>query len=195
MAWNPVRLASDAEQLPVSKTRVDSVRPIIFHFEGKIMEQRKNLGEGQNPKQNKKKTLAVIGCVLGFVALSMAFLSPWIAAQIDPPREPIEAKVADLASRIKEATKAKLSGEEYTPAPRNVEKLPSDYLPPVIIGVGLLALGFGVASFLTGENQRMSVVTMFLGVAGPIVQWSLMMIGALIFVLLVMALLAAVGGG
>ncbi len=158
------------------------------------MEENQTEEEKQEPRQNQKKTLALVGCVLGFIALSMAFLSPWIAEQIDPPPQPIEVGVADLASRIKEATKAKLSGQEYTPAPRNEEKLPSDYLPPAIIGIGLLALAFGVASFMTGENQRMSVMTMILGVAGPIVQWSLMMIGALIFVLLVMALLAAVGG-
>lgn len=139
----------------------------------------------------KKNTLGIIGCLISFLALVAAFLSPQIAESIDPPAKPIEESVADFAVKLKEAAAAKMNGEEYQGEPE--EKKPSAILFPAIIGCGMIGSGLGLGSLLRGERKAISNAAMTLGITAAIVQWSLLIAGAIIFCLLVIAICAALG--
>ena len=140
-----------------------------------------------------KNTFAIIGSIIGFLALIFAFLSPWIAEAIDPPPKPVEESVVDFATKLKDAAVAKMKGEEYKG--EVTEKVPSNYLPPAVIAFGMIGAGFGVGSIFAGEKKSFSGCAITLGVSAVVVQWSIMIVAALIFVLLVMVVLGVLGGG
>ena len=141
----------------------------------------------------KKGTLGLIGIVMGFVALALAFLSPWIQDAIDPPSKTIEEKAVDFAGRLAEAAKAKLRGEKYIPA-TITEPKPSRFYIPGIIGMGLLAAGFGILSLLTSEPRLIGCGAITLGVSAALVQWSIIIAGTILFLLLVIAVISFFGG-
>lgn len=140
----------------------------------------------------KKRVAGFIGMAIGFFAFSVAFLSPWIQASIDPPPQPIEVTAADLASRLAEATKAKFTGEDYV-APAMSAPKPSRFMAPVVIGSGMLAIGLGLFSLLRAEPRMVGGAAIALGLSAAIVQWSIIIAAAVIFLLIVMAILGALG--
>ncbi|MEM7624539.1 MAG: hypothetical protein AAF333_02805 [Planctomycetota bacterium] len=119
-------------------------------------------------------------------------MSPWIQAAIDPPPPPIEQAAVDLAGRLAEAAKAKLTGEDYVAAPASTPK-PSRFLVPAVIGSGMVAVGFGLFSLLRAEPRVVGGAAIALGVSAAVVQWSIIIATVLIVVLLVAAILSAVG--
>ncbi len=140
---------------------------------------------------SKTKTLGALGCLIGFAALTLAFLSPWIAGIIDPPPKSTEENIVDFAQRLKEAAAAKASGREYQPEPR--EKSPSAYLPPFVIALGLIGAGCGVTSFLKNENKKFSTTAIALGLSAATVQWSIIITATILAIFLIVLILAALG--
>jgi hypothetical protein len=141
----------------------------------------------------KHRTLGLVGIFAGFLALAVAFLSPWIQDAIDPPAKPSEEKVVEFAGRIAAAAKAKIKGEEYTPT-TVFEPLPSRFLAPGIIGLGMLAAGFGILSLINAEPRMIGSGAIALGVSASVVQWSIVIAGAILFFLLVFAVISLLGG-
>lgn len=152
------------------------------------------MNDEPKPKRTKKRLVAGIGLIVGLVALAAALLSPQIAEAIDPPTPPLEEVAVDLASRIIDAAKAKATGEEYqtTAATR---QLPSRFIYPAVVGLGMIAAAFGVAAFMRSEDRTMAGGAIALGVGAAVVQWSMMMVGAILFVLLVVAIIGLLTGG
>ena len=144
------------------------------------------------PPTSKPRLLGGIGIILGLIAITAAFLSPWIQDAIDPPAKPVEEVAVDIASRLAHAAKSKIKGEEYTPTYQVSEK-PSRFLFPTVIFAGMVAAGFGVAGSLRSEDKFISGGAIALGVGAAIVQWSLLIAGALILVMLVLAVMSFFG--
>lgn len=139
----------------------------------------------------KKSMLGVIGCIISFMALAAAFLSPQIAEAIDPPAKPIEESAVDFAIKLKDAAAAKMRGEAYQAEPK--EANPSRYLFPAIIGFGMIGTGFGVGSLIRGEKRSLSAGAITLGITAALVQWSLLFLALIIFVLLIGSILGETG--
>lgn len=142
-------------------------------------------------KFKKKNTLGIAGCIISFIALVAAFLSPQIAEAIDPPAKPIEESVVDFALKLKNAAEAKMKGEAYQAEP--IEKNPSSYLFTAVIGFGMIGTGFGLGSLIRGENKNISRGAISLGIIAAVVQWSLLIAGVIIFLLLVAIVLGKIG--
>ncbi len=139
----------------------------------------------------KKNGIGVVGCLISFVALVVAFLSPQIAQAIDPPPKPIEEKAVDFAVKLKDAAIARVKGEEYVAEPE--KKKLSAMLIPAVIGTGMLGVGFGLASMLRGERKAFANTAILLGIGAAVVQWSIVFASVLIFFLLVGLVLEAMG--
>ncbi|MCP4708753.1 MAG: hypothetical protein GY869_09020 [Planctomycetes bacterium] len=137
------------------------------------------------------KTIGAVGCLIGFIALTLAFLSPWIADMIDPPTQSTEEKIVDFAQRLKDAAAAKASGEEYQSEPQ--EKSPSAYLPPFVIALGLIGTGCGVTSFLKNENKKFSTTAIALGISAAVVQWSIIFVAIFLVIFIIAFILNALG--
>ncbi|MFT5836605.1 MAG: hypothetical protein ACI9ZV_000101 [Candidatus Azotimanducaceae bacterium] len=142
-------------------------------------------------ESKKKNTLGITGCIISFIALVAAFLSPQIAEAIDPSAKPIEESAVDFALKLKDVAEAKMKGEEYQAEP--IEKNPSSYLFTAVIGFGMIGTGFGLGSLIKGENRSISGGAMTLGIIAAVVQWSLLIAGVIIFLLLVTTVLGMLG--
>lgn len=139
-----------------------------------------------------KKRLGITGVIVGFLALSGAFLSPWIQDAIDPPGKSLEESAFDLADRIAAVAKARAAGEEYI-SPETTGKNPSRFLFPGIIAMGMVATGFGLGSLIASEPRVVGGSAVALGIGAVAVQWSLLIAGAVVLVLLVAGILSATG--
>jgi len=145
-------------------------------------------------KPAKKCLVAGIGLIIGLAALAAAFLSPNIAQAIDPPTPPVEEVVVDLASRVIDAAKAKAMGEEYQSA-AVVPELPSRFIYPAVVGLGILAAALGVAALFRSEDRTMAGGAIALGVGAAVVQWAMMLVGAILLLLLVLTIIGLLTGG
>lgn len=150
--------------------------------------------DDSKPKPTKKRLAAGIGLIVGLVALTAAFLSPQIAEAIDPPTPPLEEVAVDFASRIIDAAKAKATGEEYQPAAAAPQS-PSRFIYPAVVGLGMLAAALGIAAFMRSEDRTMAGGAIALGIGAAVVQWSMMMVGAILLILLVVAIIGFLTGG
>jgi hypothetical protein len=149
--------------------------------------------DSRPPRPRQKRLLGGIGLVIGILALAAAFLSPWIAEQIDPPARPVEVVDVDFAARLAEAAKAKMKGEQYA-APAAAPK-PSRFVVPTVIGAGMFAALLGVIGGLRSEDRFLSGGAVALGVGAAAVQWSIVIASALVLLLLIGAIIAAFQSG
>jgi hypothetical protein len=142
-------------------------------------------------ESNKKNILGIAGCIISFMALVAALLFPQIVEAIDPSAVPIEESAVDFALKLKDVAAAKMKGEEHQSEPQ--EKNPSSYLFTAVIGFGIVGAGFGLGSLIRGEKKSISGVAMTLGITAAIVQWSLLIAGAIILLLLIAIVLGELG--
>ena len=145
---------------------------------------------GLNEKK-KTSTLGILGCIIGFLALAAAFLSPRIAGAIDPPAPPVEETLVDFATKLKDAAEAKMKGEEYQAVPD--EEKPSAILFPAIIGVGMVGSGLGVGSLIRRERTVVAGAAICIGITAAIVQWSILFAAVIVFCLLLFSVCSALG--
>ena len=138
-----------------------------------------------------KNKFGIIGTALGVLALTCAFLSPWLIDTLAPPK-PAEEEVIDFASRLKDAAMAKAKGEKYVPVNQPKKDI-GDFIPPGVIGLGMLSMTLGIVSLISGEKKLAAGSAVFLGISAAVVQWSLILAGVLIFLLLVAIVLNAAG--
>lgn len=131
--------------------------------------------------------VGIAGVIIGLLALAAAFLSPWIVDLLTPSK-PVEVEAVDLATRLKDAAVAKLKGVAYQPPPPP-PKDARDYVPPTIIGLGMLGLGLGVVSLIHNERRTVGICAIGLGLGAAVVQWSLLIVGLIVMALLVVAVL------
>lgn len=149
------------------------------------------------PEENTPRTSSIwsiIGLSLAFVALVAAVMSPWIMEALAPPRKPVDEVVADVAGRLKDRMIAKVKGQEFVPPP--VEEPAFDiskWYPPGTIGIGAIAMCLGVVGFTRHESLRISSSAVMVGLAAILFQYFLLLAAVLIFLLLVMLALSALG--
>jgi hypothetical protein len=134
----------------------------------------------ENLPAKRKAPWGLAGVIVACLALAAAFLSPWIAELVDPS-PPLEEIVADKAVKIKEAMQAKLSGETYV-VERKFQA--GAVLPPVVIALGLGGAGLGLMSLFKKETRMFSACAMTIGISAVVVQWMVVMAGAILGLLL-----------
>ena len=132
-----------------------------------------------------------IGIVLGVLCMTAAFLSPWIANAISPPK-PVEEEIVDFATRIKDAAIAKAKGEKFAPRNPKEENI-ADYVPPAVIALSMVAMALGIVSIVKEEKKLIGSTAVCLGVSAAVVQWSIVIAVAVIFIIVVFCVLSAMG--
>ncbi|MBN2684120.1 MAG: hypothetical protein JXR40_02470 [Pontiellaceae bacterium] len=134
------------------------------------------------------KKFSSIGLVISILALTAAFLSPWIIDKLTPPKSTKERAV-ELVKELKKAILEDESTAQKTPK----EKNPGWFVAPTVIGFSMLGVVFGVIGTIREEKTLPGRLAIGLGVAAATVQWSLLLVGALIIVLLLAAVLISLG--
>jgi len=136
---------------------------------------------------NKKSTFGILAVVLGFLSFA-GIVGHFFVGPIDPP-PPIEMSIAEKAVDIRDATVAALKGEEYETKSNSRPRTLDDYLTYTLIGVAVLAILMSVIGFINHESLRPNIAGAALGGLAITFQFLTVMFFALLFVLLLGAVL------
>lgn len=143
-------------------------------------------------KDIKKNTIALIGFIVGILALSSALFSFFVGPFSEPPA--IEEVVADKAVDIKNAIVAKIKGEKYKAPEKQKESFDIDKVIQItVIAGGLIALILGSVAFVNREDKRMCIVALSFGGAAIAFQYVVIALGAILFVILLAVVLNQMG--
>ncbi len=142
--------------------------------------------------EQTKSTFSFIGIGLGSIALLLALVHFW-AGPFSPPT--LERAVANKAAEIKEATLAALRGQE---APSSRSRLPMNADQALNIAtavLGGLAIILGVFGFAKKEPLRVAGGAAVLGGGAIAFQFAVIAVAAIVFAILVAAVLSQIGIG
>ncbi len=135
----------------------------------------------------RSSTFGMLSVVFGFLAFA-AIVGHFFAGPFDPP-PPIEVSIAEKAANIRDATVAALKGEEYEAANYTPPRTLDDYLTYSFIGLAAVAILLAIIGFIRHERMRPSIAGAALGGLAITFQFLTMLFFALLFVLLVSAVL------
>ena len=143
-------------------------------------------------KRPIKPIIGVFALVLAIVGLAVSIFGSDIAEAIQPS-PPIEEKVADLTVRVKDAVIAKLKNRDAVIATPVREHDWHATIPKCAMGLGMLGLIGAAASYSRGESRAFAVSAAGLGLVA--LAWQAMMIslGAILFIVIIFAVLNALG--
>ncbi|MGL6312414.1 hypothetical protein [Vibrio sp. WXL103] len=144
--------------------------------------------------EGRKTVFSYLGIGFGAAALLLAVVHFW--AGPFSPQPTIEEFVAEKAVSIKEATLAKLKGEELPVETRQVSTFNADRITSLATAVlGVIALIWAVVAFATNEPPKAAVGAGILGASALAFQFAIMALGAIVLVLLIVAVLGHLGTG
>lgn len=138
----------------------------------------------------RKHWLGIVGTLFGCLAVIAAVLPIWVLPLVVPP-EPVDKVVVDTAQKIKDRVVAKAKGVEYKEPQHRADVY--QILAAAAVTLGVVALILGAISFVSHEPWRFSAVASALGAGAILFQFSLMVAGAIVIVLLVAVVLNALG--
>jgi hypothetical protein len=136
----------------------------------------------------KRHWLGITGTILGCLAVVAAVLPLWVLPVLVPP-EPVDKVVVDTAQKIKDRIAAKLKGTEYKEADRKLDWY--QILAIVAVSLGVMALILGAVSFVAHEPWRYAGAAGALGAGAILFQFSILVAGAILGILLLFVILSA----
>lgn len=138
----------------------------------------------------KHHWFGTVGTILGCLAIAVAVLPTWVLPLVVPPPT-IDRVVVDTAHKIKDRVIAKAKGVEYQETKRAANWY--QVLAVVAVSLGVLALILAAVSFVTREPRRVAGAAAALGAGAIVFQFSLLVAGALIGLLLIFVVLNYLG--
>lgn len=141
---------------------------------------------------DRKSTISFLGIGVGAVALMLALVHFW--AGPFSPKPSLEQVVAEKAVSIREATVAALKGEvAYSQSSKNYD---TDWVVSLATAIlGGMAVILAVMGVALKEPVRVAGGAAVLGVAAIAFQFAALALAALVVVILVSAVLGALGVG
>jgi hypothetical protein len=144
--------------------------------------------------EQKKSIFGFTGVALGAVALMLALVHFW--AGPFSPQPTLEEVVAEKAVAIRDATIAKLKGEEIAPKPQTAPRYDMDRVASIATSIlGGLAVVLGIVGIALKEPLRVAGGAAILGTGAIAFQFAVLALGVLALVLLVGAVLGELGFG
>ena len=134
----------------------------------------------------KKHWFGIIGTTIGCMAVVAAVLPTWVLPVIVPP-PPLDRVVVETAHKIKDRVVAKAKGVEYQEPTRSVSWY--QVFAVVAVSLGVIALILAAISFVVREPWRYAGAAGALGAGAIIFQFSLLVAGALIGILIIFVIL------
>ena len=138
----------------------------------------------------KKHWFGIVGTALGCLAIIAAVLPTWVLPLFVPP-PPVDRVVVETAQTIKDRVIAKAKGVEYQEPKRALDWY--QILATVAVTLGVLALVLAALSFVVHEPWRYAGAAGTLGAGAIVFQFSLLIAGALLAILLVFVILNCLG--
>lgn len=143
--------------------------------------------------KSKRNTLGLIGLVIGITALGAALFHFWAGPINESP--PLEEVVADKAVKIRDSVVARLKGEE--PATTTKSRVwDADRIVDIsTVAGGFLAIVLGAVAFIRREDLRISGSAVAFGGGAIAFQFAAIAVGAIVFAILIAAVLSKLDFG
>lgn len=138
----------------------------------------------------KKHWFGMIATLFGCLAVIAAVLPTWVLPLVVPPA-PVDKVVVETAQKIKDRVVAKAKGVEYQEPAKKTNWY--QVFSTAAITLGVLALVLGTISFVAREPWRYAAAAGTLGTGAIMFQFSLLVAGAIITILLLALILNALG--
>lgn len=142
---------------------------------------------------SNKSTLGLIGITIGTIALLLALIHFW--AGPFSPQPTLETTIAEKTASIRQAAIDAIKGKEveksYIKPKWNTDKIINISIPVISV----LAILFGLFSFIKKEPGRVAGGAAALGISAIAFQFIAMYAMALLGVLLICAVLISLGAG
>ena len=129
----------------------------------------------------------LLAVVLGFMAFAGVVGHFFVGPFYDAP--PIEVSIAEAAAEIRDATMARLRGEEYEAQSSVQNTTIDDYLTYSFVATALLSILFSIIGFIRHEPMRISIAGGALGALAIAFQVATVLFMALLFALLLAAVI------
>jgi hypothetical protein len=129
--------------------------------------------------------------MLGGIAFCAAVIHFFAGPIVPPPT--LEETTAEIAVNLKDAVKAKLTGEEYTPERPRRSRDADDWLRIGTVCAGVVAIVLGLLAFIRREDLRVSGSAAVLGGAAVAFQFFALALGVIALVILIGAVLSNLG--
>jgi hypothetical protein len=141
-------------------------------------------------QKSKISWLGNFAVAFGSLALVLAILPTYLLPLLSPP-ESADKVVIDFARKIKDRAIATVKGVQYQEpqAKRDWYQI----LAAAAMVFGVLAIIFAAGSFIAKESWRYAVVGSALGIGAVMVQFSLLVAGILVVIVLVAVILNFLG--
>ncbi len=139
-----------------------------------------------------RNTIGIIGVFLGVISLGMALFHFWYGPLDKQPT--LEDAVAEKALSIKERVISKIKGDrtpQYAQTQKTYDK--DQIFDFATVGLAFIAIVFAVMSFVKREEKRACIAAALLGVGAITFKFLTLALGAIIFVILVAAVLGSLG--
>jgi len=143
--------------------------------------------------QLSKSKLGLFGILFGSIALMLALVSFWSGPF--SPKPTLETTVVEKATSLRQKAIDVLKGKEvkktYIQPSWDIDKTIETAIPVISV----FAILFGLFSFIKKESTRVAGGAAALGISAIVFQFVAMYAMALLVVLLIVAVLGALGGG
>lgn len=159
------------------------------------MTEPENTIESQATSSSSKRSIVGgLGLAFALLGLVAAVMSPWIMDAIAPEQKPIDEVAVEVATKIKDRLVAKAKGQEYVPPDEAETGLDiAKWYPAGPLALGLCGICLGVGGFCRHENMRITGSSVAVGLTAIVFQYFLLLAATIIFVMLVVLVLAAMG--
>ncbi len=169
---------------------------------------------GSHDARERGAPFAMVGWVTGILGLTLAVFSPWILGALaadqgggngadDRNAVTLERgeEADDSGSWIDRAKRWKLkltfgsesAEEEPDPAETSAAQRVSEALPPVTLGLGVIAIVFGMVGLIRRERSLIGGLALGLGAATLIVQLTALFVGLVVLAFFVFGVLGVLG--
>lgn len=140
----------------------------------------------------RSNNIGIIGVFLGVISLGMALFHFWYGPLDTHPA--LEDAVAEKALSIKERVISKIKGDKTTQYAQPKKTYDKDEIFDfVTVGIAFIAIVFAVVSFVKREEKRACIAAALLGIGAITFKFLTIALGAIIFVILVAAVLGSLG--
>ncbi len=136
--------------------------------------------------------IGIIGVCLGLLSLGMALFHFWYGPLDKHPT--LEDAVAEKALSIKERVISKIKGDkttQYVVPKKSYDK--DEIFNFVTVGLAFVTITVAVISFVKREEKRACIAAALLGIGAITFKFLSIALGAIIFVILVAAVLGSLG--
>ena len=145
-------------------------------------------------KEVKPRKFGLIGTIFGALALIVAISHFFLGPIEQAPT--IEEFVAEKTSSISEALRAGLTGEGQAPTKIQERSFgPDQVVEASVAGLSILAIVLAVFGFIQREDLRPTGTAVLLGGAALTFQLAIAIVGAILAVIIIAAIINALGIG